>query len=104
MVLSHGLFLGLSAVTFLVAALIFLVVPESRSGVSKAGPRDALAGLRQIYGDGFFWRLAPIGIFCSGTSMAIQSLWAGPWRVMGYNSPMVPAAQQYWEFQVPVRR
>ena len=29
---------------------------------------------------------------------------AGAFRTLGYNSPMVPAAEQYWEFQVPVRR
>ena len=28
---------------------------------------------------------------------------AGAWRVMGYNSPMVPANQQFWELQVPVK-
>lgn len=28
---------------------------------------------------------------------------AGDWRVLGYNSPMVPAAQQFWELQVPIR-
>ena len=27
---------------------------------------------------------------------------AGPWRVLGYNSPMVPQAQQFWELQVPI--
>jgi uncharacterized surface protein with fasciclin (FAS1) repeats len=29
---------------------------------------------------------------------------AGSWRMLGYNSPMVPAAKRYWELQVPVRR
>ena len=29
---------------------------------------------------------------------------AGEFRTMGYNSPMVPAARQYWELQVPVTR
>jgi len=28
----------------------------------------------------------------------------GEYRVLGYNSPMVPTERQYWEFQVPVRR
>ena len=28
----------------------------------------------------------------------------GPWRVLGYNSPMVPASRQYWELQVPISR
>ncbi|MHC4958239.1 MAG: heme-binding protein [Planctomycetota bacterium] len=27
----------------------------------------------------------------------------GEWRLMGYNSPMVPAARRFWELQVPVR-
>jgi hypothetical protein len=29
---------------------------------------------------------------------------AGAWRVLGYNSPMVPSDKQYWELQVPVQR
>jgi uncharacterized surface protein with fasciclin (FAS1) repeats len=28
---------------------------------------------------------------------------AGEWRLMGYNSPMVPAARRFWELQVPVK-
>jgi hypothetical protein len=28
---------------------------------------------------------------------------AGPYRTLGYNSPMVPSAQRFWELQVPVR-
>ncbi len=28
----------------------------------------------------------------------------GAWRLLGYNSPMVPAAQRFWELQLPVVR
>jgi uncharacterized surface protein with fasciclin (FAS1) repeats len=28
---------------------------------------------------------------------------AGDWRLMGYNSPMVPASKRFWELQLPVR-
>jgi hypothetical protein len=28
----------------------------------------------------------------------------GPWRVLGYNSPMVPADKRFWELQIPVAR
>ncbi len=28
---------------------------------------------------------------------------AGAFRTLGYNSPMVPSAQRFWELQVPVR-
>jgi hypothetical protein len=26
----------------------------------------------------------------------------GEWRLLGYNSPMVPAARRFWELQLPV--
>jgi hypothetical protein len=29
---------------------------------------------------------------------------AGDWRIMGYNSPMVPAKKRFWELQIPVIR
>ena len=29
---------------------------------------------------------------------------SGSWRMLGYNSPMVPMAQRYWELQIPVSR
>ena len=29
---------------------------------------------------------------------------AGPWRTMGYNSPMVSAERRFWELQLPVER
>ena len=29
---------------------------------------------------------------------------SGDWRVLGYNSPMVPSSRQYWELQIPVSR
>ena len=29
---------------------------------------------------------------------------SGDWRLMGYNSPMVPSAQRFWELQIPVAR
>jgi hypothetical protein len=29
---------------------------------------------------------------------------AGAWRVLGYNSPMVPAERRFWELQLPVTR
>jgi hypothetical protein len=28
----------------------------------------------------------------------------GPWRRLGYNSPMIPAARRFWELQLPVKR
>jgi predicted MFS family arabinose efflux permease len=44
------------------------------------------AGYGQVWRHPHFWRMVPIGFFCYGGMIAIQTLWAGPWlvRVAGY--------------------
>ena len=75
----RAVFVGLEAITFAVAALIFLAVPER--GVSASGERLVLqiASLTRILRDGAFWRLAPLLATTAGSHIAIQTLWAGPW-------------------------
>ena len=75
----RAVFVGLGAITFAVAALIFLAVPER--GVSASGERLVLqiASLTRILRDGAFWRLAPLLATTAGSHIAIQTLWAGPW-------------------------
>ena len=75
----RGLFLGLCLACVAVSALIMLVVPEAPAAARSGGLRDALGQLRQVYRDRLFWRLAPLCVFASGTSMATLGLWAGPW-------------------------
>ena len=89
----RGLFMGLSLATLAAAVLIFLVVPESGTGTAKIGRGEALSGLKRIYGDRFFWRVAPVGIFCGAASMAILGLWAGPWLkdIAGFDRGQVAA-------------
>jgi MFS family permease len=36
-------------------------------------------GLKTIYADPRFWRLAPLSATCIGTAWALQGLWAAPW-------------------------
>lgn len=75
----RGLFLGLSALSLAIAAVIFFVVPE-RAGPPAAGNlRDQLREARRIFLSPRFWRLAPLTMLTQGTFLAIQSLWAGPW-------------------------
>lgn len=48
-----------------------------------AAPND---GYREVWRHPYFRRMAPIGFFCYGGLLAMQTLWAGPWmvRVAGY--------------------
>jgi len=46
------------------------------------------ASYKPILTNAFFWRIFPLGIFCYGGFIAIQTLWLGPWLtgVMEYSS------------------
>jgi MFS family permease len=74
----RGLFELLAIVSAGCALLIYLVVPEAPAVTPVAG-EPATNGLRTIYADPRFWRLAPLSATCIGTAWALQGLWAAPW-------------------------
>ncbi len=65
----------LAALTAVYAILVHLVVPEAMPARSKA----VSVGLKKVYGDPRFWRLAPLSASCVGTAWALQGLWAAQW-------------------------
>lgn len=65
----------LAALTAVCAILVHVVVPEAAPARSKA----VSAGLKKVYGDPRFWRLAPLSASCIGTAWALQGLWAAQW-------------------------
>ena len=75
----RAVFVGLAAITFAVAALIFVAVPERAMGAGGEGLARQIAAVARILRDGAFWRLAPLLATTAGSHIAIQTLWAGPW-------------------------
>ncbi|MDZ7712524.1 MAG: MFS transporter [Rhodovibrio sp.] len=75
----RGIFVGLAVATFAVAIAILTIVPDRRDTHSPQSLAEQLAGVRQVFADRFFWRLAPMAFLCMATSLSIQGLWAGPW-------------------------
>jgi MFS family permease len=65
----------LAALTAASAVMIYLIVPEASPVASGAVP----VGLRKVYADPRFWRLAPLSASCIGTAWALQGLWAAHW-------------------------
>jgi hypothetical protein len=63
------------SLTAVSAAIVYLIVPEATPVASGVGS----VGLRKIYADPRFWRLAPLSAFCIGTAWALQGLWAAQW-------------------------
>jgi MFS family permease len=72
----RGLLEVMAAVTAATALIIFFVVLDPPSpNVSNNSP----GGLKAIFSDRRFWRLAPLSTMCISTAWAVQGLWAGPW-------------------------
>jgi len=65
----------LSALTAVCAILVHFVVPEAAPITNKA----TSVGLKKVYADPRFWRLAPLSASCIGTAWALQGLWAAQW-------------------------
>jgi MFS family permease len=74
----RGLFEFLAAMTALVAAIIYVLVPEPvTSRVDGLSP----GGLSSVFADRRFWALVPLSATCVGSAWALQGLWAGPWFI-----------------------
>jgi MFS family permease len=74
----RGVFLLLSALTFLTAALVFLVVPERETGTAES-LADQLSGIGEVFTSLKFWQAAPLITMSQAGFLSIQGLWAGPW-------------------------
>ena len=72
-------FLLLAWLTAIIGLMIFVLVPEKPRAQTAGSLADALAGLRTVYRDGHFWRIAPASSCAIGAAWAIQGLWAGRW-------------------------
>jgi len=88
--------LGLAAVTVVVSAVIWLVVPDPHKGVAAhaAGLAEQLAGVRQVMTDRQFWRYAPMVTMSIGGFMAVQGLWVSRWMAEVEGFGRLQIAQQ----------
>lgn len=74
--------LALACMTLLVAATIWLVVPDKASEAKGGGIAEQLAGVKSIFVSPHFWRYAPMGFWMTGGFMAVQGLWASRWMTV----------------------
>lgn len=72
------LFLFLAAVTAVCALIVYLVVPDAPS-TERGVTKDMAPGLRAVFTDRRFWRLAPLSATSIGAAWALQGLWAAAW-------------------------
>ena len=91
----RGVFVGMAVLCCLAVIALYFGLPPKESKapdqmtVSKDGEASlSWASYKPILTNPFFWRIFPLGTFCYGGFIAIQTLWLGPWLtgVMEYSA------------------
>ena len=102
----RALFLGLAALVLLAMAVIAWLVPRWQATATLTGAvstPDAVQiavpprSYAEVWRHPYFRKMAPVGFFCYGGLVAVQSLWAVPWmtRVAGYTA-LEAATGLFW--------
>nr|MDP2191220.1 MFS transporter [Rhodoferax sp.] len=92
------LFWGLAALVLVAMALIAWQVPKW--GITLTQGHDAAqapTSYAEVWKHPYFRKMVPLGFFCYGGLLAMQTLWATPWmiKVAGY-SPLEAATGMFW--------
>ncbi|MCG6880823.1 MAG: MFS transporter [Deltaproteobacteria bacterium] len=87
----RGVFTLLAALTAIVAAIIFFIVPERQISHKDESFVAQMRDMGTILTSLNFWRIAPWATLSQGTFLAVHGLWAGPWLrdVAGYDRSTV---------------
>lgn len=93
----RGIFTVLSALTMIIAVIVFVVVPEKEATTQGESFHKQMSGVRTVFSSPHFWRTAPLTTMSQATFLSIQGLWAGPWlkNVAGLNRTEV-ADNLFW--------
>lgn len=75
----RGVFSGLAFLTIIIAAAVYLVVPERTVSGGDTKFTEQIRGTRSVFASMVFWRIAPLTTLSQATFLSIQGLWAGPW-------------------------
>jgi MFS family permease len=89
----RSIFEWLAVATFVVAALLLVIVPERNEPPPRATLRALAGGFLTIYRDAGFWRIAAVSMTAHALFLATQGLWAAPWLrdVAGFDRAAVAA-------------
>lgn len=75
----RGVFFILAAVTLVAAAYLFFAVPKRDRTESTETWGEMVAGIKRVFADPAFKRVAPASVLVQSGYLGVQSLWSGPW-------------------------
>jgi MFS family permease len=90
----RALFVGLAVLVVISMLLMAWLVPAWQTAAPVTGESHAVVekGYGPVWRNRYFWRMTPIGFFCYGGMVALQTLWAGPWMTQVGGLTSVEAA------------
>ena len=102
----RGVFVVMAILSALAIVILYFGLPikmANQQEVQVDNSPDEKARLswksyQPILTNAFFWRILPLGIFCYGGFIAIQTLWFGPWLIQVMNYSATTAAQILFGF------
>lgn len=91
------IFLALALLLLLAGALIAWRAPAWTGPRGNTGLPPSHSGYAAVWRHPYFRAMAPVGFFCYGGLLAVQTLWAAPWmvKVAGY-SALQAATGLFW--------
>jgi MFS family permease len=75
----HHLLIGVAVLSGIMSLILATLVPEKTAPAKGTTLGEQWRGMAAIYRDPLFWRFAPLFLTITGSTLAFQSLWAGPW-------------------------
>lgn len=79
----RGVFWVAAALLAAIGVAMWRLLPRGREPVAGAGGGvsfvGSLAGYREVFASGYFWRMSMTAGIVQGGFVALQSLWVGPW-------------------------
>jgi predicted MFS family arabinose efflux permease len=103
----RGVFIVMAVLSALAIFVLYIglpmkagIQPDSLANEIDSDEKASLSwkSYRPIMTNAFFWRILPLGIFCYGGFIAIQTLWFGPWLIQVMNYSATTAAQILFGF------
>jgi MFS family permease len=70
---------SLAVITFIAAIVFLMIVPDPKVHPSKHVCENYIKGLKEIFHDRYFWKVAPIAMFSYSSIFVFQSYWISPW-------------------------
>ncbi|MCP4490558.1 MAG: MFS transporter [Gammaproteobacteria bacterium] len=75
----RGLFWILALLTFIVAIIVYAIVPEKPGNTRQVALSEHIGGIFHVFSDHYFWRIIPLAVSTQAATLAILGLWTGPW-------------------------